>query len=279
MSEKATNIFTAEEMDIVRQTDLPNLLTSLGYQVTTVGRFQSTKEMDSLRIKNRRTFYRYSEGVGGDAITFLRYYHDMDFEQAVSHLLEFNGHSNVRSAPIRAKPFVPAEEEKPEFHLPGRSGDNKRVFAYLMKRGISKDVISQFIKSGLLYEDEKYHNCVFVGKDAQGQAVFAYKRGTYDKNGDGFKGDVPGSDKNTAFRLPTDPAKETVGVFESPIDLMSYMTLHRNVKNNAIALCCLHDGALERYLGENPHIKRIALRLDGDQWGWRAPQSLNQFQS
>ena len=28
--------------------------------------------MDSLRIKNRRTWFRYSEGVGGDAITFLQ---------------------------------------------------------------------------------------------------------------------------------------------------------------------------------------------------------------
>ena len=57
-------------MEIARETDLPDLLTSLGYTVTRVGRYHSTKEMDSLRIKNRRTWYRYSERVGGDASPF-----------------------------------------------------------------------------------------------------------------------------------------------------------------------------------------------------------------
>ena len=59
-------------MEIARGTDLPDLLASLGYTVTRIGRYYSTKEMDSLRIKNRRTWFRYSEGVGGDAITFLQ---------------------------------------------------------------------------------------------------------------------------------------------------------------------------------------------------------------
>ena len=52
-------------MALARGTDLPDLLTSLGYTVTRVGRYHSTKEMDSLRIKNRRTWYRYSEQTGG----------------------------------------------------------------------------------------------------------------------------------------------------------------------------------------------------------------------
>jgi len=59
-------------LEIARGTDLPDLLASLGYTVTRIGRYYSTKEMDSLRIKNRRTWFRYSEGVGGDAITFLQ---------------------------------------------------------------------------------------------------------------------------------------------------------------------------------------------------------------
>ena len=59
-------------MEIAKETDLPDLLESLGYQVRRVGSYHTTKEMDSLRIKNRRTWFRYSEGVGGDAITFLQ---------------------------------------------------------------------------------------------------------------------------------------------------------------------------------------------------------------
>ena len=65
--------------------------------------------------------------------------------------------------------------------------------------------------------------------------MFASKRGTYDRSGPGFKGDVTGSDKNTAFRLPCRPELNAVLVFEAPIDLMSYCTLHRQVTSNAVA--------------------------------------------
>ena len=64
--------FTEAEMATVRDTDLPDLLISLGYQVKRIGRYYTTQEMDSIRIKDRRTWFRYSEGIGGDAITFLQ---------------------------------------------------------------------------------------------------------------------------------------------------------------------------------------------------------------
>ena len=94
--------------------------------------------------------------------------------------------------------------------------------------------------------------------------MFASKRGTYDLNGPGFKGDAVGSDKSVAFRLPCDPALDWVAVFEAPIDLMSFCTLHRQVRSNAVALCGLYQGPLDTYLQENPHLKRIVLCLDAD---------------
>ena len=51
--------FTDTEMQIVRETDLLELLTHLGYQVKRIGRYHTTAEMDSLRIKDRRTWFRY----------------------------------------------------------------------------------------------------------------------------------------------------------------------------------------------------------------------------
>ena len=72
--------------------------------------------------------------------------------------------------------------------------------------------------------------------------MFASKRGTDDLNGSNFKGDAAGSDKSVAFRLPCDPALDWVAVFEAPIDLMSFCTLHRQVWNNAVALCGLYQG-------------------------------------
>jgi len=41
-----------------------------------------------------------------------------------------------------------------------------------------------------------------------------------------------------------------------------------------VALCCLHDGALETYLKENPHLKRSILCLDADKRGREAAEKI-----
>ena len=270
MASEIRNRFTDTEMQIARETDLPELLSHLGYQVKRVGRFHTTAEMDSLRIKDRRTWFRYSQNTGGDAITFLQQFCGKSFPEAVEYLLTF--HRKARDAPIpQPKPISP----KQEFSLPPRNADDRRVFAYLRKRGIAAQVIRQFLNSGLLYEDAEHHNCVFVGKNSAGQVKYAGLRGTYDREGKGFRGDVTGSDKRVGFALPYDRSSDQVFVFEAPIDLMSYLTLHRNTPN-ALALCGLYDGALQAYLTDHPQIKRIELCLDADEPGQKAAQQLQE---
>ena len=264
--------FTDAEMETARETDLPDLLESLGYHVQRIGAYHTTKEMDSLRIKNRRTWYRYSEKTGGDAITFLQRFCNKSFQEAVEYLLDYHG--RARDSPVRPTRPIQAKEERIPFILPPANTDHRRVFAYLRKRGIAPQVIRAFLRSGLLYEDAQHHNCVFVGRDAAGTPRFASCRGTYDRNGPGFKGDVAGSDKRIAFRLPSKPDLDWVLVFEAPIDLMSYLTLHRQVASSAIALCGLYEGALDTYLRDNPHIQRIALCLDVDGPGQAAAEQL-----
>lgn len=262
-------------METAKGTDLPDLLEHLGYSIRRVGsRYHTTREMDSIRIKERRTWKRYSNGTGGDAITFLQEFCGKDFREAVNYLLEFNG-GRARDSPIpHSKPVQ--KKEKPVFTLPIAHADQRRVFAYLQKRGIAAQVIRGFIDSGLLYEDSLHHNCVFVGRDSGGKPVFASKCGTYDLNGPGFKGDAVGSDKSVAFRLLCDPALDWVAVFEAPIDLMSFCTLHRQVRSNAVALCGLYQGPLDTYLRENPHLKRIVLCLDADGPGQEATEKFRE---
>ena len=117
-------------------------------------------------------------------------------------------------------------EEQPVFAFPPAHTDQRRVFAYLLKRGIAPRVIRDFISAGLLYEEARFHNCVFVGRDRNGQPVSASKCGTCDWNGSGFKGGIPGSDKLTGFPLLCSPGLDWVTVFEAPIDLMSFFTLY-----------------------------------------------------
>lgn len=173
---------------------------------------------------------------------------------------------------VQTPDFDPAEYVRKVF---GMYPDNLCNIAYLRKRGIAAQVIRQFMNSGLLYEDAVHHNCVFVGRNESGQAKYAGLRGTYDLDGPGFKGDAPGSDKNTGFSLPHDPRSDLVLVFEAPIDLMSYLTLHRDT-TNAVALCGLYDGALQTYLQAHPEIRRIALCLDADEPGQKAARQLQE---
>ena len=271
MASEIKRRFTDTEMQIAKETDLPELLTHLGYQVRRIGRYHTTAEMDSLRIKDRRKWFRYSQNTGGDAITFLQQFCGKSFSEAVEYLLAFHG--RARDSPVKAAPFVKRDEVQKPFALPPRNTDDRRVFAYLRKRGIAPQVIRQFLNSGLLYEDAEHHNCVFVGKNSAGQVKYAGLRGTYDREGKGFRGDVSGSDKDIGFAIPCDPVSDQVRVFEAPIDLMSYYTLHRSCCN-AVALCGLYDGALRTYLRNNPQIKRIVLCLDMDTPGQEMAEQL-----
>lgn len=268
--------FTQAEMAAVRDTDLPDLLSSLGYQVKRIGRYYTTLEMDSIRIKDRRTWFRYSEGIGGDAITFLQRFCNKSFPEAVEYLLAWHGRArDSPSAGIQRR--TKEKEPKVPFVLPPPNMDHHRVFAYLRKRGIAPQVIRGFVEAGLLYEDARHHNCVFVGRDQSGTPVFANQRGTYDQNGRSFKGDVPGSNKDIAFCLRCDTGNDAVLVFEAPIDLMSFCTLHRKVTSNAVALCGLYEGGLRTYLRNNPHLRRITLCLDADEHGRQAAQKIREM--
>ena len=241
MASEIKRRFTDTEMRIAKETDLPELLTHLGYQVRRIGRYHTTAEMDSLRIKDRRKWFRYSQNTGGDAITFLQQFCGKSFPEAVEYLLAFHG--RARDSPTKAAPFVKRDEVQKPFTLPPRNTDDRRVFAYLRKRGIAPQVIRQFWNAGLLYEDAVHHNCVFVGKGSAGQAKYAGLRGAYDRDGKGFRGDVTGSDKNTGFSISHDPRPDRVFVFEAPIGRVSYLTLHRDTAD-AVALCSRYDGTL-----------------------------------
>ncbi len=149
--------FTPEEMDVAKRTDLPDFLSHLGYQVRRLGSYYTTREMDSIRIKDRRRWRRYSTGQGGDAITFLQVFCGKSFLEAVNYLLEYNGH-RARDSPPKPLPKVKSQEkEKALFALPPAHTDQRRVFAHLQKRGIAPQVIRDFIRAGLLYEDAGYH--------------------------------------------------------------------------------------------------------------------------
>ena len=150
-------------------------------------------------------------------------------------------------------------------------GKYNRVYAYLSQtRGISSDVISDFMRSKQLYQDTK-GNCVFVGFDEQGTAKFGSVRGTLTERK--YRGDCKNSDKRYAFhQIGTDSTR--LYIFEAPIDLMSHCTMTDRAYGKGtykgqtrLALCGSSDVALEAFLERHNEVRVLHFRLDNDEAG------------
>jgi hypothetical protein len=122
------------------------------------------------------------------------------------------------------------------------------------------------VKNKQLYEDER-KNCVFVGYDEEKQPRFISLRGTGSKR---FRKELWGSDKTYPFHRKGD--NDTLVVFESAIDLMSYLTLIKLHNVNPIKHHMLSMGGtsylpIDYYTSKYPNINKMILCLDNDDEG------------
>jgi hypothetical protein len=85
-----------------------------------------------------------------------------------------------------------------------------------------------------------------------------------------FKIDVPGSDKSYPFVIDGKSDTDTVCVFESPIEAVSYWSLCKETGSDRIDCNMISKGgataqvALDRYLSEHPGTRNIVLGLNND---------------
>lgn len=273
------NSFTKEELAIAKSVDLTAVAAGLGYTVKRVGNYHTIKEMDSVRIYNRRSWFRWSREYdrgenGGSQIDFLRVFAGMEVKEAVFWLLDFAGYQ--RSADWKPSPIVveKKEVERKPFVLPPPAPDNRYLYRYLMdERKLSKEVIDYFVSNGLIYEERSHHNIVFRGNDKNGVTRFASMRGVFDRDGKGFKCDVTGNDKNFGVNVWNEESSE-LEVFEGAIDLMSYADIYSDYHSNKLALGMLSDAPLETFLKEHPQIQSIKFCLDNDEPGRKATDTL-----
>ena len=203
------------------------------------GEFQ-LKEHDSFKINETTSLWHWkSRDVGGkSALDYLIKVEGLKFVEAVQTLCEEN--------PSYVPPVSQPEQPK-EFLLPPAAENNRRVFAYLLKRGISRKVIEACVRAGILYESADYHNAVFVGKDETGTARYAFLRGTYTK-GKPFKAEVSGSDKRFCFFLPPKGESKKLAVYEAAIETMAHLTLEKPLINTGCPLVGLAPRRKEKRL-------------------------------
>ena len=256
--------FTQEQKERAAATDLEAFLQSRGEKLIRSGREKRLASDHSVTVRGCE-WYDHATGYGGNAISFLRQYYNMSFQEAVQALLGGD--------------FKPAESVKPEpkpFALPEANSDMRRVFASLTKtRGIDNRVVAAFAHDRLLYEDAKYHNAVFVGRNESGTPVHAHVRST-NSQGKTFRINVEGGDPQYSFHhIGTNGS---LLVFEAPIDLLSHISLypHDWQENSYVACCGTSILPVLKTLEQMPQADTVLLCMDNDEAGQKANRRMTE---
>lgn len=265
--------FTKEQIECADTRDIIAVARELGLNVIRKGRELRAEGYGGLVLnRERNCFNCFSAGLcgeknhGGGPIQLVMYIKRCTFVEAVYYLTG----EPVTERQAYRRPAARKKTEKKPFVLPEKNRDFRRMYAYLLQtRGISRRVVDYFVQQKVLYENT-YGSCVFVGTDKEGIPRHCSTRGTVSRNA--FKGEAPGSDKRYAFHKTG--KNDILHVYEAPIDLMSYLSLYPEEKDDHhLALCCLADNALGTYL-KNHEIKCLVLHLDNDRWGRRQTEKL-----
>ena len=260
--------FTEEQKRQANAVDLAEFLRCKGEPLIRSGPEFRLASNHSVTIRGNE-WYDHAAEKGGGPVTFLKEFYGMNYQQAVVALL--NEDLAFLDPPIDS----PREKVKKAFKLPPANKDNRRVFAYLLKhRHLDRGILTTFVRLGLIYEDQKCHNAVFVGMDKNSTPRHAHKRST-NSQGKTFRMTAEGSDFRYAFNWPG-PSGNLL-VFEAPIDMLSFISKFHDsdwARHSYVALCGTSSQPLLGMLERCPHIENVLLCLDNDQAGQLATRRL-----
>lgn len=271
---------TAEQIRQAKQMDLLTYLQS--YEPDNLKKISHntwcTKEHDSLKISNGK-WHWFSRHIGGKtALDYLIKVKGIPFVKAVEIITGYQ----ADLPPVYTYDVKTGKPQKLE--LPEFNADICKVRRYLKSRGIDDTVIDYCHKAQILHEDAKYHNCVFLGFDGNTPKYGAVRSTVSD-----FKMDLRGSDKRFSFFIPAESETQTVHVFESAIDLLSYASLEKRNgrdwrKEDLLSLAGVYKTdskpniplALKTYLERHSGIKAVYLHLDNDDIGRTAAKQIDE---
>lgn len=260
--------FTEEQKLQVNAVDLVEFLRFKGEPLTREGSEYRLSSNHSVTVRGNE-WYDHATEKGGGPVSFLKEFYGMNYQEAVLTLL------NEDAGQLCPQVDTPREKERKPFALPPANADNRRVFAYLLKhRCLDREVVTTFVRLGLIYEEQKYHNAVFVGMDKDCQPHHAHKRST-NSRGKSFRITVEGSDFRYAFNWPGSSGH--LLVFEAPIDMLSFISMHQDsnwAKHSYVALCGTSSQPMLGMLERCPNIDTVHFCLDNDQAGQLATRRL-----
>jgi len=237
------------------------------------------KTHDSVIISNG-LWHRFSTNEGGKtALDYLMKVEKMTLQEAVQSILN--------REIIEYK--IPKEELKENRRLviPIKASNNNRAIEYLKNRGIDEEIIQECISNNMIYQEDKTNNIVFIGFDNDGNIKYAGCRSTGNKR---IMRDAKGSSKEFSFRMLSNIKNNSIHIFESAIDLLSYATMLKikgyDYKNhNLIALAGVYQPssnieqskvpiAIQNYLNKYKDVQDIVLHFDNDRAGRQATKAM-----
>lgn len=267
--------FTEEDKLRAGSVDLVRFLEEHGEPLKREGSQYRMKNDKRITLVGNQWYNQY-EDYGGGPITFVQKVLGKSYQEGMRLLLGASGSLDLPGDQTGKK-----EKESVPFRLPPANEQMRRTFAYLLKeRYLSNDVLSRFVKAGLIYESceaskdgtKTYRNAVFVGKDQDGVPRHASKRGIY--SGSSFRGDIPGGDPRCSFHWVGGSGR--LYVFEAAIDLLAYITLYpdRWWEHSYVSLDGVTENALLWMLEAYPDLVQVFFCLDHDEGGIEATGKL-----
>lgn len=251
--------FSEQEIKNAAETSIEDMLRRQGEELKAVGSEYEWKHgADRITIRGSQ-WYNHYEQKGGNAIKFVQEFFGKNFKEAMEYLLGSTAGELKQAKPVQQK-------LKGVFQPPEKSESMRRVYAYLLtKRGLDKDVVATFARNGLIYESADYHNAVFVGKDKDGKTKHISMRGTGTKST--YRGNAENSTPEYSFHWRG--KSDRLYVFEAPIDMLSYISMHKeDWEQHSYAACCgVGDRVVHQMLTDDPNIKKVYLCLDNDDKG------------
>lgn len=193
------------------------------------------EEHDSLMINPKlNRFFWNSRGYGGNVIQFARDVLGLSFHEAVEELLR-NTYENA--------PTIVEDPPQPFRYYFKNNPNKERAINYLVEeRKVDQDIVTLLDKKGFIQQvkrkvdkgDELIDAVAFVWAK-NGKIVGATTQGIeidFDKFGERGtqKKIVMNSEKHFGFNLTIGQPKD-VYVFESPIDMLSYWSLNKQLDN------------------------------------------------
>lgn len=259
----------ADMIELARSQDVFDILQRTGEPlVKKDGQWRSV-EHDSLVVTPDKGYYWFSRSEGSRSpIDYFANVHGMRFQEAVKTVLDaINRGITYTQQPVQEQ--RPAKN--PRFRPLPRAKSNLDAYNYLtQERGLDAQLVRGLMKKGIIYQTDKYKNVTFVGTDFDGVVVSQFAR-CYDEDSGASKFrrfDAWGSSKAYRFRIEN-PTCPRCNVFESEIDLLSYLSLRPETERteNYISLGGVSPKALYTYLQHRPDTTQINICTDNDKAG------------